>query len=61
MIFRSSHSQMYFKIDVLKNFALLKPLPNKVAGLLLQRVPMVAASEFSRQQIPFLQLIGIYC
>ena len=33
-IFRISHSQIFFKIDVLKNFTnLLEPLFNKVAGL----------------------------
>ena len=32
----SSRSQMFFKIGALKNFALLEPLFNKDAGLLLQ-------------------------
>ena len=36
LIFRSSYSQMFFKIGVLKNFDILEPLSNKVAGLLLQ-------------------------
>ena len=36
MIFRNSRSQMVFKIDILKSFAILEPLFNKVAGLLLQ-------------------------
>ena len=36
LIFRSSHSQMFFKIGVLKNFTILELLFNKVAGLLLQ-------------------------
>ena len=36
LIFRSSHSQMFFKIGVLKTLAKLEPLSNKVAGLLLQ-------------------------
>ena len=36
LIFRSSRSQMFFKISVLKNFAILEPFFNKVAGLLLQ-------------------------
>ena len=35
-IFRTSRSQMFFKIGFLKNFAILKPLSNKAAGLLLQ-------------------------
>ena len=36
MISRSSRSQMFFKIGVLKNFAILETLfNNKVAGLLL--------------------------
>ena len=43
---------MFFKIGVLKNFAILEPFFNKVADLLLQ-TPMVAASGFLRQQIPF--------
>ena len=34
--FKSSRSQMFFKIGVLKNFAILEPLSNKVAGFLLQ-------------------------
>ena len=36
LIFRSSHSQMFFKIGVLKTLAKLEPLSNKVAGLLLR-------------------------
>ena len=37
LIFRSSRSQMFFKISVLKNFAILEPLSNnKVTDLLLQ-------------------------
>ena len=36
LIFRSRRSQMFFKIGVLKNFAVLEPLSNKVAGLLLR-------------------------
>ena len=34
--FWSSHSQIFLKIGVLKNFAILEPLSNKVAGLLSQ-------------------------
>ena len=36
LIFKSSRSQMFFKIGVLKNFAILVPFSNKVAGFLLQ-------------------------
>ena len=37
LIFRSSRSQTFFKISILKNFAILEPLfNNKVADLLLQ-------------------------
>ena len=37
LIFRSSHLQLFFKISVLKNFAILEPLSsNKFADLLLQ-------------------------
>ena len=35
-IFRRSRSQMFFEIGVLKNFAMLEPLSNKVASLPLQ-------------------------
>ena len=38
LIFRSSRSQMFFKISVLKNLAILEPLfNNKVTDLLLQK------------------------
>ena len=36
LIFRSSGSQMFFKISIFKNLAILEPLSNKVTGLLLQ-------------------------
>ena len=36
LIFRISRSQMFFKIGVLKNLAILEPVSNKNAGLLLQ-------------------------
>ena len=37
LIFRSSRSQTFFKISILKNFAILEPLfNNKVADLLLR-------------------------
>ena len=37
LIFRNSRSQIFVKISVLKNFAILEPLSNnKVADLLLQ-------------------------
>ena len=52
LIFRSSRSQMFFKIGVFKNFPILEPLPNnKVVGLLLTLT--AAASEFLGQQIIF--------
>ena len=35
LIFGSSRSEIFFKIDVLKNFALLESLSNNVAGLVL--------------------------
>ena len=37
LIFKSSHLQLFFKVSVLKNFAILEPLSsNKFADLLLQ-------------------------
>ena len=36
LFFRGSRSQMFFKIGVLKNFAILEPFFNKVADLLLK-------------------------
>ena len=51
LIFRSSRSQMFFKISVFKNFAILEPLSyNKVTDF-FYRTPRVAASEFLWQQI----------
>ena len=44
LIFRITRSGMYFKIGVLKNFAILGPLSNKVADI-SYRTPTVAASE----------------
>ena len=55
LIFRSSRSQMFFKIGVLKNFSISEPLPNKVAGL-FYRTHTLVASGFLRQAILFLQL-----
>ena len=55
LIFRSSRSQMFFKIGVLKNFSISEPLPNKVAGL-FYRTHTLVASEFLRQPILFWQL-----
>ena len=52
LIFRSRLSQMFFKIGVLKNFAVLEPLSNKVAGFLLRNTAVVA-SDFLRHQILF--------
>ena len=43
LIYRSSRLWMFFKVDVLKNFAILEPLSNnKVADLVF--TPTVAAS-----------------
>ena len=53
LIFRISRSEMYFKIGVLKSFAILEPLSNKVADI-SYRTPTVAASEILRQLILFL-------
>ena len=55
LIFRSSRSQAFFKIGVLKNFSISEPLPNKVAGL-FYRTHTLVASEFLLQPILFLQL-----
>ena len=60
LIFRSSRSQMFFKIVVLKNFAILKPLSNnKVVGLLLQNTYgcfwiFAAANTFLRLNLVFI-------
>ena len=58
LIFRSSRSQMFFKIGVLKNFAVPEHLShNKVAGLLLQNTYVgcfwifVAANTFLQLNI----------
>ena len=60
LIFRSSRSQMFFKIGVLKSFAILRPLSdNKVAGLLL--TPTLATYEFLLQQFFFAAEDGTYC
>ena len=57
LIFRSSRSQMFFKIGVLKNFATLtgKHLCWPLQAF-FYRTPTVTASGFSQQQIPFFQL-----
>ena len=58
LIFRSSPSQMFFKVGALKNFAILEPLSNnKVAGLL--STPTVAAFEFLAANT-FLQLNMVF-
>ena len=61
LIFTSSRSQMFFKISVLKNFAILEPLSNnKVAGLLLQNTDggcfwiFVAANTFLQLNMVFI-------
>ena len=61
LIFRSSRSQMFFKISVLKNFAILEPLSNnKVTDFLLQDT-YGGCFDFLAG-ITFLQLeYGIYC
>ena len=54
LIFRNSRSQIFFEIDILKNFAIftgnktLKPLK-----AFFYRTPALAASEFWQQQILF--------
>ena len=61
LIFRSSPSQMFFKVGALKNFAILEPLSNnKVAGLLLQNTDggcfwiFVAANTFLQLNMVFI-------
>ena len=60
LIFRSSRSQMFIKIGVLKNFTVLEPLYNKVAGVLLQNTYGVcfwnfaAADTFSQLNLAFI-------
>ena len=58
LIFRSSRAQMFFKISVLKNFALFtgKHLCWPLQAF-IYRAPRVAASGFSRQQIPLFSWI----
>ena len=62
LIFRRSQSQMFFKIGVLWNFAIFTGkhlfLPLLV---FLYKTPMVTASGFSQQQIPFSAESGIFC
>ena len=57
LIFRSSRSPLFFKMDVLKNFATftVKHLCWPMQAF-FDRTPRVAASGFSRQQILFFQL-----
>ena len=43
---------MFFKVGVLKNCAILEPVSDKVAGLLLG-TPTVDASGFSSRKYPF--------
>ena len=61
MIFRSSCSQMFFKVGVLKNFAIFPGIhlcwPWQA---FFYRTPTVVASGFSRQQIRFSTESGIY-
>ena len=61
LIFRSSCSQMFFKISVLKNVAILETFSNnKFAGLLLQNTCggcfwiFVAANTFSQLNMVFI-------
>ena len=61
LIFRSSHSQMFFKISDLKDFAILVPLANnKVADLFLQNTYggcfwiFVAANTFLQLNMVFI-------
>ena len=58
LIFKNSRSQIFVKISVLKNFAILEPLSNnKVADLL--STPTVAAFEFLAAKT-FLQLNMVF-
>ena len=61
MIFRSSCSQMFFKVGVLKNFAIFPGIhlcwPWQA---FFYRTPTVVVSGFSRQQIRFATESGIY-
>ena len=59
LIFRSSHSQTFSKIGVLKNCAILEPLSNKVAGLLLQNTRVDCFWLFVHQ-ILFLELNMVF-
>ena len=62
LFFRSSRSRMFFKIGVLKNFAIFtgKRLCWPLQAF-FYRTPTVTASRFSRQQILFWAEFGIYC
>ena len=60
MIFRGSCSQMFFKIGVLKNFAVLDRAFLIKLQAFFYRTPAVAASGFSRQQIPFSAKFSMY-
>ena len=63
LIFRSSRSPLFFKMDVLKNFATftVKHLCWPMQAF-FDRTPRVAASGFSRQQILFFSAEpGTYC
>ena len=62
MFFWSSRSRMFFKIGVLKNFAIFtgKRLCWPLQAF-FYRTPTVTASRFSRQQILFSAESGIYC
>ena len=60
LIFRSSRSQMFFKIGVRKTFAILEPFSNKVAGLFEQNTYggcfwlFVAANTFLQLNMVFI-------
>ena len=59
LIFRISRSEMYFKIGVLKSFAILEPLSNKVADI-SYRTPTVAASEIFATANTFFKLSLVF-
>ena len=60
LIFRSSRSLMFFKLSVLKNFAILEPLSNnKVADLLLHLRRLLL--NFCGSKYLFAAEYGIYC
>ena len=60
LIFRRSRSQMFFKLSVLKNFAILEPLSNNKVANLFYRTTTVAASEFLWLQMHFCSMNMVF-